>query len=139
LEKAREIIKHNPTKANLALFIDIKDAYGSISWKDLLKVIEKYKIWSQQEVEMIKYLWYNTTLVYGKAKGKISRGLFQGSKISCQLFTVYLGDVIQEIVYELKKEIITTMYVDDIVLISNSEEMPMIYSVIERCFKKHGF
>lgn len=81
----------------LLIFVDVADAYGSVLLDKLLEMVRRLKIWSAEETDAFRYLWSRSCYRLGKSKGYTTKGIFQGSKLSCELFALYLGEVMMKI------------------------------------------
>ena len=79
----------------LVLFVDFTDAYGSVRMPKMMEIIRKHNFWNEQEVEAYRFLFAHLTFRLGKSKGYCSLGLPQGSKLSCELFLLYLAEMME--------------------------------------------
>ncbi len=77
-------------------FIDIKDAYGSVLLPKLFEFLKKWDFW-KEEIGVLKFMYDNTHFRFNSAVGKATKGLPQGSKLSCELFILYLGECLAEV------------------------------------------
>ena len=151
--KLKNLIKHAHNKKNeLSLtFIDISDAFPSISIKKLCQVLEKYKIPNF----LIKYIanyyssftYYTTTKDWNSENIVWNKGLLQGCPLSCILFVTVIDYILKflenkyknKYAYELEtnKKLLFLAYVDDIVLVSNNEKgMQEMYLELEKILIK---
>lgn len=87
----------------ILLFLDLKDAYGSVIIKKMLEIMTNLKIWAETEILIILFLWANQWLRLGKRKTRVNVGLPQGSPLSCQLFGFYIGDMMMTLRARLKE------------------------------------
>jgi hypothetical protein len=78
-------------------FVDLEDAYGSVSWNQIDKVLGKLKPWNDDELGLFKFIQTRSDVKLNQAIGRCSKGLMQGSKLSCDLFTIFLGTIMQEV------------------------------------------
>ena len=81
--------KRQPVNKNLPriLFVDFKNAFDSVSWDKLFKIVEERGILNQTELQILKFIYSNVFISNGKGKIiKISKGTPQGMSSSPILF-----------------------------------------------------
>lgn len=92
-----------------------------------------------------RYLYQNMFIRIGKSRGKPNLGIFQGNKLSCVLFILYLGEMMCE--YEdmmvLKDKTVDTkrdtLWVDDIVMVLKAKELVRHYRKLVMTAEEFGF
>jgi hypothetical protein len=90
-------LKTLPNKTWLALFVDVEDAYGSVAWEPLFKLIDKLNFWNTDEKNLYKFILTNSKIKFNNAEGRCTKGIPQGSRLSCELFTLYMGMIMKQI------------------------------------------
>lgn len=69
------------------LFIDLKNAFDSVTWDKLFDVLSKKNILNGQELQLLKFIYTNIFISNGRgATQKISKGTPQGMSSSPILF-----------------------------------------------------
>lgn len=151
--KIKEIIKDsNDNNKKLALmFIDVKDAFGSLDRKALFIILEKYGV----DTKFINYLktYYDQFVYYAKIKNNNVNnipwvnGLIQGCPLSPLMFITALNYIFKKFVSENENlgynynnvQINMCAYMDDIVLVcSDVEALRIAYFKIVELLKLIG-
>ncbi len=87
-------------------------------------------------------MYDNTYLKFNSATGHTTRGLFQGAKLSCELFIIYLGQVLEALQHECERVNLSfgkVCYVDDIVMIVDHNRLAELKDITEKVFYQYGF
>lgn len=91
----------------------------------------------------MKFIYDHSKLRLNKSKIATTRGLFQGSKLSCELFILYMGECMKEVNRKLGEAKIEVpqaiVYVDDIVLIQKTKLLERTFQVTKETFETFGF
>lgn len=139
-------------KALSMLFLDIKNAYGTIKQEVIMHALEQYNF-PFQFVDYVKR-FYNNNQVRLTVNNKESEildwnvGIFQGCSLSNILFIVSINLILDEIEHKFNesgyqyndRNIILMSFVDDIVLVTHDREKLMrIYGQIEHLLNVFGF
>lgn len=127
----------------VALFIDWADAYGSVDLIRMEEIIDRLKIWSEEEKQLWKWLVGRQTYMIGKEERAMTRGLPQGAKLSCELFIVYLGEFFREVfkrlgVSQLDLGWLSIKFVDDTVLITICSRAEKYWNVVKEVADEWG-
>lgn len=88
---AKQLIEQGSNDNPVILFVDIKDAYGSVNMNKLFSIIEDMQFWSREEIQLYRFIYSFSSFKLGTSLGCTTRGLPQGSKLSCELFIIYFG------------------------------------------------
>jgi hypothetical protein len=141
------INKANEDKSNFAVFfIDLKNAYGSINYEQMFKIMKQYGFPDKFCKYLSKY-YCNSTIEYNANVYKWKNGLFQGSSLSNILFLVFMDYIMRYLKIQLKNildfDIIQVkrafLYVDDIAFIlPNEEKTNEILNCLEYGLFEHG-
>lgn len=119
-------------KDEIFFFIDLKNAFGSINFRTMMLILQRYNFSPEFSLYFERY-YKNVFGIYQKETFKWKNGLFQGSAISNILFLVYIDYAMKNIFQDLKKiKVVDVAYdlqensfafVDDIVMILPKNEM----------------
>lgn len=141
----------NKKSHNVTFFLDIKDAFGSVNYKVLIKILELQK-YPQWFVLYVKKYYTNLHVLYGSKKIRWKKGLLQGSSLSNLLFLIYLDFVIKELItfWEKAKLIpnkgifltrnLIFAFVDDIkITFLKDWKIQEMLTIMELIFNDYGF
>ena len=138
---------HEIDDSKICLFIDIKNAYGSVEYDTLIFILEKYNF-SPKFTRYIKFYYMNSFATFNKTCFKWNNGLYQGSGLSNILFLIYIDFCLKNLFQELKmtKTIAfeydlqenSFAFVDDIALFVPVENIDNIIKLIQEIFMLYG-
>ena len=145
--RIHEMIQQN--KDELFLFIDLKNAFGSVNYGTLLHILKQYDLNPQLSNYIARY-YQNSSGIYQNQSFKWKNGLFQGSALSNILFLIYIDFTLKNIFQDLKgMKFIQSDYdlqensfafVDDIALIlSKNEKTINTVKLMQLLFSFYGF
>jgi hypothetical protein len=77
-----------------ALFVDMKNAYDKVNREILIRELLKRKILSSKMLDMVRFLFENSSVSFGRTLSKMSTGVPQGFTSSPLLFDIYTLDLI---------------------------------------------
>lgn len=128
----------------VSLFIDYKDAYGSVRIDKLIEILRRDDIWDAEEINVFRFLHGNCKFRLGNSLAFTKRGLMQGSKISCELFIIYLANCMKEVREKEAQQRISTKfsarveYVDDVVNVAALDTVETIYTILKNVSFMYG-
>lgn len=131
------------------LFIDLVNAFGSVNYRTMLTILQKYNFSPEFSTYFERY-YKNVFGIYQSESFKWKDGLFQGSALSNIFFLIYIDFCIKNLFQDLKSmQIIDTSYdlqdnsfafVDDIVIIlKNNERLPRVIEFMTDFLTYYGF
>lgn len=141
-----EMIKDDRDK--LFLFIDFNNAFGSVNYRTMLTILQRYNFAPQFSAYFERY-YKNVSGIYAGEQFKWKNGLFQGSAISNILFLIYIDFAMKNAFKDLKAmQYIDAGYdlqdnsfafVDDVVLIlERNQKLPKAVSFFNKLMGYYG-
>lgn len=145
--RIKEMIEEN--KDEIFLFIDLKNAYGSVNYRTMLYILQKYNL-NTELAQYFERYYKNVTGIYQNQTFKWKNGLFQGSGLSNILFLIYIDYTIKNVFQDLKGlktidngydlEKNTYAFVDDIVMIlPKNDRVGRILKIMSIIMEFYGF
>ena len=144
--KINEMLKEKSEK--LFFFIDLNNAFGSVNYRTMLIILQKYNFSPELSSYFERY-YKNVFGIYQKETFKWNNGIFQGSALSNIFFLLYIDFALKNIFIDLKmmKKINndhdfqenTFAFVDDIVMIlPKDEKVSGILKLTEKILMYYG-
>lgn len=134
---------------DVALFLDIKNAFGSVNYGKLFNILKKNN-YPKQFITYVENFYDNLSVEFKNTKMQWKNGLLQGSCLSNILFLIYIDDCLKE--YAILLEKITNCqynnyffnnifaYVDDLtIFLKKTMNLNKILKITEVHFKDYGF
>lgn len=78
----------------IGLFVDFSMAYDSTNLMMLFRKLEHKKILNENQMRILKKLFFSLQIKLGNNSTKISNGVPQGSTISPELFAIFSEELI---------------------------------------------
>lgn len=138
---------HEIDNSKICLFIDIKNAYGSVDFDILIYILEKYNF-SPKFTRYIKFYYMNSFATFNKTCFRWKNGLYQGSGLSNMLFLIYIDFCLKNMFQELKMtktipfeydlQENSFAFVDDIALFVPVENIDNVIKLIQDIFMLYG-
>jgi len=131
------------------LFIDLKNAFGSVNYRNMLIILQKYNFCPEFSSYFERY-YKNVHGIYFNDSFKWKNGLFQGSSLSNVLFLIYIDFAMKNFFQDLKGfNLINKEYdfsknsfafVDDIaIILSKNDDLSSIMKLMGRILSFYGF
>jgi len=146
--RIKEMIEQEDDE-KLFLFIDLVNAFGSVNYRNMLTILQRYNFNPQFSNYFERY-YKNVFGIYQGETFKWKNGLFQGSALSNILFLIYIDFAMKNIFQDLKAlqyidaeydlQDQTFAFVDDIVsILPKNERLPEVLELIETILGFYGF
>ena len=145
--KIKEMMDNHNDK--LFFFIDLNNAFGSVNFRTMLLILQKYNFCPELSSYFERY-YKNVFGIYQNEPFKWKNGLLQGSALSNVLFLLYIDYSLKNIFKDLKAlKLIdqeydlqdnTFAFVDDIVMIlPRNDRVSKVLSLVGRILGYYGF
>lgn len=119
------------------LFLDIKNAYGSVNYETLLKILEKHNF-DKTLIDYYREFYGKLIGKYNDIKFSWKNGLLQSINSSNILFLLYIDICLKELKNNLGDNYIVISFVDDISIIIKKLEKK-IKEILENTLLKYNF
>ena len=95
------------------IFLDFKDAYGSLNWELLYEILRERNALDENEIHLLNFILTNTIITINGRKGiKTSSGVYQGHLSSAFSFVIYLDEFFKGIKKVFKEKYLKDEMVD---------------------------
>ena len=120
------------------MFVDYKNAYNTILWEHLFRVLDQ--VFDPLEATFLKALYHHTSLKIGKETIHPNSGLMQGSTLSPLLFNFCIDHILRAIASQLNMSIEQILgFADDLSFLCTSiDQLNHVLEFLERESPKVG-
>jgi hypothetical protein len=131
------VTKDKTGSIRIPIFLDIKNAYGSVNHQILFDVLLGHLI-DHRILSYIKRVYELASAKIGNNKIPWNIGLFQGDPLSNVLYVIFKNAIIYEFCSVFNREDCMIAYIDDIVLLPNNiHEAKVMLFTFKKIIKKY--